>query len=145
VHGNEFKFITTDDPAYEAERTLRAKVLREPLGLPAGCEIFPFEDEAWHLIATNSDEVVGCLMFKPENTTGRMLQMAISPYHQKEGIGSKLVELLEKRLRTEGFCDVYLHARDYAVPFYERLGYTIEGEPFTEVGLRHRLMRKLLT
>ena len=28
-----------------------------------------------------------------------------------------------------------LHARQIAVPFYERLGYTIVGEPFEEVGI----------
>ena len=37
-----------------------------------------------------------------------------------------------------------LHAREAAVPFYERLGYLSEGEPFDEVGLPHRAMRKRL-
>ena len=34
--------------------------------------------------------------------------------------------------------------RPAAVAFYERLGYEIDGEPFTEVGLAHRRMRKAL-
>ena len=30
------------------------------------------------------------------------------------------------------------HAREPAVAFYERLGFTASGEPFQEVGLPHR-------
>jgi len=37
-----------------------------------------------------------------------------------------------------------LHAREAAIPFYLRLGYELEGEPFTEVGIPHRRMVKLL-
>lgn len=139
-----FAFITTASPAYEQERALRAKVLREPLGMPPGTEIFPFEDEALHLVALDGDEVVGCVMFKPEGTTGRMLQMAVAQDHQRNGIGTELVRHLEERLRREGFRDAYTHARDYAAPFYERLGYSIDGEPFTEIGIRHFKMRKAL-
>jgi predicted GNAT family N-acyltransferase len=37
-----------------------------------------------------------------------------------------------------------LHARATAVPFYLRLGYTVVGEPFEEVGIPHRGMEKAL-
>ena len=140
----EFKFITTDQPEYLLERELRAKVLREPMGLSAGAEIFPFEDEALHLIATEDGNVIGCVMFKPEKTTGRMLQMAVKQDRQKNGVGTQLVEHLENHLRSNGYHDIYLHARDVAMTFYERLGYELEGEPFIEVGIPHRLMRKQL-
>jgi ribosomal protein S18 acetylase RimI-like enzyme len=140
----KYKFITTDEPEYWEERKLRANVLRKPLGLNDGAEVFPFEDEAMHLVAIDDGKVIGCVMFKPEQKTGRMLQMAIIQHRQKNGIGTQLVKVLEDRLRKDGFDDIYLHAREPAVPFYERLGYEIEGEPFLEVGLRHRHMRKIL-
>jgi len=37
-----------------------------------------------------------------------------------------------------------LSARDTAIPFYERLKYNVEGEPFEEVTIPHRLMAKNL-
>jgi len=138
----KLKFIKTTDPEYAAERNLRAEVLRKPLGLPYGAEVFPFEDKAMHLVAMESGSVVGCVMFKPEGKTGRMLQMSVVHDRQKNGIGTALVKFLEDHLRKLGFHDIYLHARDYAVPFYAGLGYLIEGEPFTEVGIPHRMMRK---
>ena len=37
-----------------------------------------------------------------------------------------------------------LHARQTAVPFYERLGYETYGEPFVEVTIPHIAMRMAL-
>jgi predicted GNAT family N-acyltransferase len=39
---------------------------------------------------------------------------------------------------------IMLHARETAIPFYQKLGYEVTGEPLTEVGLPHRIMEKLL-
>jgi len=38
-----------------------------------------------------------------------------------------------------------LHARETAVSFYTELGYEVFGEPFVEVTVPHRKMRKTLT
>jgi predicted GNAT family N-acyltransferase len=43
-----------------------------------------------------------------------------------------------------GYKRVYLHARQYAVDFYEKLGYSTFGEPFDEVSIPHRHMQKFL-
>ncbi len=101
-----------------------------------------FEHEAWHLVAIDDENVVGCVMFNPEGPTGRILQMAVAAAHQKQGIGTELVRILEARLAREGFREAYLHARIEAVPFYERLGYAVFGDPFVEVGITHRMMKK---
>ena len=46
-----------------------------------------------------------------------------------------------RRLRASG---ARLSARATAIGFYQRLGYVAEGEPFLEVTLPHRLMRRRL-
>lgn len=140
----QLRFISTEDPEYAKECRLRAKILREPLGMSQGAELFPFEREAFHLVAMDGDQVVGCLMFRPEGKTGRLLQMAIAKDYQKQGIGRRLVWTLESRLARDGFHNIYIHARVEASPFYEKMGYRIEGEPFKEIGIWHRMMRKNL-
>ena len=40
--------------------------------------------------------------------------------------------------------EVTLHARANVVGFYERLGYSAQGDPFLEVGIPHRHMRRAL-
>lgn len=56
----------------------------------------------------------------------------------------QIVLFAESVAKLRGHERLMLHARESAVPFYLRLGYEIEGEPFTEVGLTHRLMSKSL-
>ncbi len=127
----------------EAEHDLRYRVLREPLGMGRETVAFAFESDCWHLIAERRGVIVGCVLFHPDEPTGgRLLQMAVDATLQGQGVGRLLVQALEARVRAAGFLTIHLHARDTAIGFYERLGYTVEGDPYTEVGLPHHHMRK---
>ena len=46
--------------------------------------------------------------------------------------------------RQNGAATITLHARDYAVPFYEKCGYHIAGAGFDEAGIPHFPMEKAL-
>lgn len=131
---------------YAQERDLRYRVLRAPQGMPRGSERFPFEAEALHLVAIDDAErVVGCVMFHPEAAArGRLLQMAVEESLRGQGLGRRLVERLEAICAERGYREVTLHARAHVCGFYERLGYAVFGEPFEEVGVAHRHMRKVL-
>ena len=142
----ELAFITPEHALYPGARALRYRVLREPFGAPPGSEYFAFEPESLHLVAHDPNGVVvACVLFHPESeAAGRLFHMAVSPALQRTGLGRRLVRALEEELGRRGVREVSLHARDTAVPFYERLGYTCVGEPFVEVGIVHRHMHRLL-
>ena len=136
-------FIQPGHPLYAGELELRFRVLREPLGFTRAQVAFPFESGSLHLVAHEGDTVLGCVLFNPEDAHGgRLFQMAVAPHLQGQGLGARLVRSLEEELRRRGFTHVHLHARAPVVPFYERLGYAVYGEAFTEVGIPHRHMRK---
>ncbi|WP_223641540.1 GNAT family N-acetyltransferase [Corallococcus sp. EGB] len=138
-----FEFIDPRHPLYEGELELRFRVLREPLGHARKDVKFPFENESLHLVAHADGDVRGCVLFNPEDSRGgRLFQMAVQPSLQGKGLGAKLVRALEDELRKRGFRHVHLHARAPVVPFYERLGYAVYGEPFEEVGIAHRHMQR---
>jgi predicted N-acetyltransferase YhbS len=138
-------FIHPEHPLYPGELELRFRVLREPLGYTREQVAFPFERESLHLLACHEGSVLGCVLFHPEEAhSGRLFQMAVAPHLQGQGLGARLVRALEAELRRRGFSHVHLHARAHVVPFYSRLGYAEYGEPFTEVGIPHRHMRKVL-
>lgn len=141
----ELTLIGPAHPLYEGELELRFRVLREPLGFPRSAVAFPFEAQSLHLVAHQGGTVLGCVLFNPEDAHGgRLFQMAVAPHLQGKGLGARLVTALEAELRRRGFTHVHLHARAPVVPFYERLGYAVYGEPFTEVNIPHRHMRKAL-
>jgi ribosomal protein S18 acetylase RimI-like enzyme len=141
----ELRWLSVKDALYQAELLLRWRVLREPLGLPFEATRFPFEEQSLHLVAMEEGAVVGCVLFHPEGDgTGRLFQMAVEPLRQGQGIGQRLVLALEADVARRGYGTVTLHAREGAVGFYSRLGYAVYGAPFTEVGLPHRHMRRLV-
>lgn len=80
------------------------------------------------LVATVDDQVVGYIMYSPitvSEVTGAALgPMAVVPEHQGQGIGSKLVEAGNLRLKDAGwpFIIVLGHAN-----FYPRFGFKPAG------------------
>jgi ribosomal protein S18 acetylase RimI-like enzyme len=128
---------------------LRSKVLREPLGLEFSPEQLAAESGSFHLGAFSGagsgNELRGCLVLAPRSERVlQMRQVAVDPEFQGSGIGRQLVGEAEAFARARGFAEMMLHARETAVPFYRRLGYAEVGEPFVEIGLPHREMRKPL-
>ncbi len=133
---------TSSDPRYERALLLRHRVLRAPLGMGFEAVRFEGEETALHVVATEGADVIGSVTF--DFGTGRLRAMAVAPEHQKKGVGAVLVERLERELALRCVAVVELHARAEAIGFYEKLGYAVFGEPFIEVTIPHRAMRKTL-
>ena len=127
---------------YTATIELRRRVLRAPLGLDFDPQDLAAEVGDFHMAAFIEGRLVGCLVLTPHGSALKMRQVAVEPGLQRGGVGTLLVESSEALARREGFVEIVLHARETAVPFYLRLGYELVGEPFEEVTLPHRAMRK---
>lgn len=125
---------------------LRNELLRIPLGLDIFEEDLEVEKEQIHFVMLEADKVEGVVILVPniEPGKGKLRQMAIAERHQGKGYGSKLVQHLEHKARDLGMNRIRLHARDLAVPFYEKLGYQVVSEIFTEVGILHVAMEKFI-
>jgi predicted GNAT family N-acyltransferase len=69
--------------------------------------------------------------------------MAVAERFQRQGHGRRIVEEVEAALVVRGFTHFAVHARKPVVPFYEKLGYRVVGQPFVEVTIPHLRMEKL--
>lgn len=128
---------------YHRTVALRFEILRRPLGLTFDPEQLAAEDRELHLALFAEDELMACLVLTPlADGQIKMRQVAVQAGQQGQGLGRKLVEFSEAVARERGFTRMVLNARDTAVPFYLRLSYAIEGEPFEEVTIPHRHMAK---
>ncbi|MEL6795239.1 MAG: GNAT family N-acetyltransferase [Planctomycetota bacterium] len=143
--------ITTGDPLYPGECDLRELVLLRPIGYDMDrfrAEYPGFEDKFLHFVAVmgspGGDRVVGCVLLLPETDTpgvGKLMQMAVHPQRQGEGIGKRLVIEVERHAFSElGLASLYCHAQLQAVSFYEALGWETVGGIFDEAGIPHRKM-----
>ena len=59
-------------------------------------------------------------------------------------MGQQLIAAAEAAAKAAGYTHIILHARTTATGFYQKLGYSIEGGLFKEVGIPHLHMQKQL-
>ena len=142
----DLAWIAKGHPLYKSELDLRFSVLRAPLNMPRGSEIYVHEEDTWHLIAHHNQRVVGCVLFHPQTDqeSGKLLQMAVHPDFQGQRIGARLVFELERKAKEHFFSKIILNAREVAFPFYEKLGFSFTSDFFEEVGVPHKSMVKHL-
>lgn len=141
----ELKPILHDSPDYRAAVDLRSSVLRQPLGLSFSSDELAAEADSRHIGCFAGGRLVGCLVLKPiDSERIQMRQVVVDERFEGRGIGRNMVKYSEELARKLGFREMVLHAREPAVPFYERLGYTRVGDRFTEVTIPHWSMVKAL-
>ncbi|MCU0707571.1 MAG: GNAT family N-acetyltransferase [Pirellula sp.] len=139
-------FTTRGGEQLDAVRRLRYQVLRQPLGLPFDATLFDGDElpTTLHLLAIEADLPIGCLtLLVPEDsdvstdgtTTSKgtvnvqLRGMAVLQQAQGKGVGSLLLAEVD-RLARQHHWYLWCKARQAAVPFYEKNGWRIRGEPF---------------
>jgi predicted GNAT family N-acyltransferase len=144
IYFTEIEFGT---PAYDQSIQLRDEVLRKPLGLEFSIDELSKEYSSHHIacFAMDSEDMLGILVLKPLNSQDvKMRQVAICTHLQSKGIGSLLVKYSEEYAISKGYLNIELNARESAVAFYKKLGYTVEGGVFEEVSIPHfRMVKKI--
>ncbi len=132
------RVIAYGSPEYAETLALRDEILRKPLGLCLTEEQRKAESRDHHLACYRGDRLAGCLVLTPVSDGAvKMRQVAVAADCQRQGIGTQLVAYAERIAADLGFRVMTAHAREVAVPFYARIGYTVSGPPFIEVGLPH--------
>jgi thioesterase domain-containing protein len=114
---------------FEQYYQLRWQVLRQPWGQALGSERDSLEQESFHrmIIDENNQVLAVGRLEKSSQFTGKIRFMAVSEAAQGQGLGQQMMEALELQAKTLGITDLTLNARENAVVFYQRLGYTLHG------------------
>ncbi len=100
------------------------------------------DSESWHWLATdNADRPIGTARLLP---TGQIGRMAVFQEFRGTGVGAALLEAAVNKARHLGFDAVTLNAQAHAEGFYQRAGFSAEGEQFEEAGIRHVTMTQTL-
>lgn len=124
---------------------LRNEILRKPLGLSFSDTDLEKEKEDILIGAFEEDKMLGCcLLTKLDAKKVRLRQMAVQNNLQGKGIGATMMNFAENVARDYGYKCMVMHARKTAIGFYEKLGYKVVGDEFTEVTIAHHVMEKKL-
>lgn len=124
---------------------LRYYVLRKPLNQPLGSERNDGDLTGIHF-ALFEDGMLRAIarLDKTDDETAQTRFVAVDTVAQGKGFGKLIMDAVEAKSIARGDKKMILHARDYALPFYLRLGYTeIEKSYKLFDVLQHYLMEKV--
>jgi len=130
---------------FAAYYELRWRVLREPWGQPRGSERDELDSAASHVAGFDEAKRLVCVgrLHAVETGVGQVRYMAVAESLRGRGLGQAVLDELERQAKCQGMTTILLDAREAAVGFYLRNGYTIEGDGHTLFGeVRHSKMRK---
>lgn len=126
---------------------LRWRVLRAPWQQPVGSEKDSLEDSCHHIMACDDNNNVigvGRLQFNSDDEA-QIRYMAVDSNHNKKGVGRKIVSALEAIALENDCTNIILDAREPAVGFYEKLGYTVTEKTYLLFDcIQHFRMQKAL-
>lgn len=135
------------DAELDAYYHLRWQLLRKPWQQPKGAERDEFDEYAFHRVMVDKDGnyvAVGRLYVSGDEAQIRF--MAVIPECRAMGLGTRMVQALEQEAREQGARRLVMNAREEAVAFYSRCGFTVVGEgPISFGKIPHRQMIKALT
>ena len=139
------KQIDHGTPEYLKMVNLRDNVLRRPLGLTFDHDELMAEKDDILIACMDDEEIMGCcILVRVDDNIVRLRQMAVLDNLHGKGIGASIMNFAENVARDKGFKIMTMHARDTAIGFYEKFGYKVKGNQFTEVNIPHHVMEKAL-
>lgn len=135
-----------NDSEWESYYDLRYRVLREPLNQVRGTEKNEGDATGIHfaLFEENRILAIARLDYTPDGNA-QVRFVAVESQQQGKGLGKLIMQAVEERCIADGKNLLILHARDYAVDFYLKLGYTLLAPSYKLFDvLQHFLMEKKL-
>ena len=118
-------------------RPLRELVFITEQGITREEEWDGLDRRALHFVLFADNQAVGTARLLPDGHVGRV---AIHPEWRGKGLGQDLLRQVLLEARHQGHTHLMLSAQLHALSFYEQLGFTAQGEPYTEAGIPHRDM-----
>lgn len=124
---------------------VRRSVFIEGQDVPESIEMDGKDDDAIHFVILDGDQPVGTARLRmPEPEMAKPERVAVLEAYRDQGVGRRLMDLIESEAREQGCSRAALHAQTHVIDFYEKLGYEVTSEEFEEAGIPHVEMEKAL-
>jgi predicted GNAT family N-acyltransferase len=134
------------DQEWEAYYDLRYKILRAPLNQLRGSERNEGDVTGIHFALYEHHLLIAVARLdKLNHIVFQARWVAVENNQQGKGFGKLIMEEMEAKVNALGGKSIMLQARDYAVDFYLKLGYTVIAPSFKLFDvLQHFEMKKEL-
>lgn len=132
---------------YEDALDIRKNVFVVEQSVPEELEIDELENECHYVVGyINTIPVTTARLYVTSDNYVKVQRVAVSQTYRGKHLGNQLMKEVEKYAKSELCATILkLGAQQYAVPFYEKLGYTVYSDSYLDAGIWHKDMYKDLT
>ena len=137
--------ITQTDAEREQCYDIRKAVFVEEQAVPLELEMDEYDAVAVHFLMSDAEGTpLATARLLDKHGLAKIGRVAVLKDARGLGLGLELMQFVVDEARRRGFTEAVLDSQTYAIPFYERLGFTAEGDEFDDAGIPHFLMRRTL-
>lgn len=131
------KFIGYNHPDFELVKGIRTAVFTKEQGADALGEFDEYDIKSQFALLYENGNAVGTARIAHTDKGVKIGRIAILKSERGKGYGAVIVNAVTERAFQQGADRVFVDAQNYAVPFYEKLGFTVIGTEITDRGLPH--------
>ena len=129
----------------EGAVNVRMRVFVVEQQIPPEEEMDAADATATHAIALYQGHIIGTgRLLYLDNGGAQIGRMAVDRQYRRQGVGGRILALLEEKARAQGVSSCLVHAQEYVKAFYAGSGYVEHGDLFLEADISHIEMRKEL-
>lgn len=124
---------------------IRYLVFQIEQGVDPTLEFDGNDEKADHVLAYLDQKAIGTARIRYlQEDTVKLERFAILPEARGLGIGRQLMDFILDALPSQHITTIWMNAQVPVQNFYEKFGFTAEGNVFEEAGIPHIRMKKLL-
>lgn len=133
-------FVNYDDEKFNTVKAIRTEVFTDEQGANAGEEFDKYDSDSTFALMYENENPIGTARISKTDKGLKIGRIAIKKSCRGKGYGAKLVSAVTDKAFGLGGDEVFVDAQNYAIPFYERLGFEIIGDEIIDRGLVHTQM-----
>lgn len=152
---SEFKVLKADNLfLYSLCTAVRSSVFVEEQSCPIAEEFDQDEDHCIHYVAVENRDghvvPLGTARWRHYSLEGKnaakIERVAVMKEARGRGVAKVMMEALVGDIKedAQSFDVIVLNSQDYAIPFYNKFGFSAYGDGNIEAGIPHHMMRKEL-
>lgn len=139
---NNIIFIDYNDDRFEIVKQIRTTVFTNEQGANAHEEFDCYDKSSTFALLYEGENAVGTARIAKTDKGYKIGRIAIMKSCRGKGYGALIVNAVTDKAVQMDADKVYVDAQNYAVPFYEKLGFKIIGDEIIDRGLKHIPMLK---
>ena len=132
------KFQFTNTELMKTAHNIRYDVFVIGQNCPEEIE-WEFEEESTHFLVFDNKEAVATARHRKTNNGYKLERFAVLESKRGNGYGHIVLKAILEDLSNFNE-NIYMHAQEDVIPFYEKMGFVKEGNLFIEANIKHYKM-----